>query len=522
MPKARDLREEFNEDRSYKETWLEDAEEVSYLTLPRIRVKDYLNNAGKATTQFGRTQSNRNGQRKPITSVGRDGVNNLANTLLSLLFPISVNWFRLKLDADQVAELVEAGEFESEEEIESTLREIEDKMLSTMDSHLLRSELHESFIRNIIEGNNVLHVYRRPGGETDIRLIPMRDISVRRFNGRVVKLYIRDHVPGKDGTPVEQITCVDYETDEVLRYNDDGSRKTPQKVKGDRASYYIPFTSTRPTVEDYAESYAHELIGDLNFCDMLSRNINSAHAIYSKVILVNNEDVSGVSIYDLADLEPGEAIDGNVSADGRAEGIGFVSASLKPNETNVAEQRLQRVEDRVSRQFGGGIGNIYDNLAQPRTATEIAQVASELDKFVAGLGQHYQAELLMPLAQAYLDLVMSESGNDPRQTAIKPKIIAGTTQLSRLQELSRFMQLLSTQLSLNPQFAQEIKWREVWRRMTNALGLDTDDLLKTDEELQSEQAAIAQAQQQELIDAQQLQALRQQRIRENNQEQGGL
>jgi hypothetical protein len=521
MSSQRNLQAEYEAAISYRDAWIEDAEQVSYLTIPSIRVRDLVGHSG-STMPLRRKSGSATalGASKPFSSVGRDGVNNLSNTLLTLLFPISVQWFRLTLDDEQRQALLEGGVFESEEELDEVLGNIEDKMLNKMDEHLLRSHLHSLFKRNLIEGNNVLHIYQKPGGRSSIRVIPFRDAVIKRFNGDVVRLYLRDEVQGPDGKARDLYTCVDYETGEVFKQEVGGKKKYASKVKRDRASYYIVVNSTRPTVEDYAESYCHELIGDLQLSNSLTESINRAYSIYSKTILVNDSERSGIDLYDLATLQPGEAIEGHVTADGRADGIGFVSASNKPSETAVAAQWLERVEDRLMRQFGGGISNLFDNLAQPRTATEIAQVASELDKFVSGLGMLYHATLLRPLAQAYLELVMTEGGNDPQQSAIKPQIIAGTTQLSRLQELSRFMQLLSTQLSLNPQFAQEIKWRAVWERMTNALGLDTDDILYSEEELQQQQQALMQQLQQEQIDAQQLQALRQQRIQQNNQEGG--
>ncbi|MFG0299009.1 MAG: portal protein [Phycisphaerales bacterium JB047] len=520
MTTTRDLRKEYEAEQTYRDAWLLDAEDVASLTIPSIRVRDLVSQTGTTLP----TQSRRNGtssgygNSKPFSSVGRDGVNNLSNTLLTLLFPISVNWFRLTLDDDQRRQLIDNGVFETEEQIDEVLASVEDRMLTLMDEHLLRSQLHALFKRNLIEGNNVLHIYRKKNGKSAARLVPFRDMVVKRSNGEVSRLYLRGETSGPDGKPRDVYTCVDYESGKVWRQEVGGKRKTAQEIKGDRASYYVVITSTRPTVEDYAESYAHELIGDLNLSNSLTRSIDRAYTIFSKTILVNDSTASGIDLYDLADLQPGEAIEGLVTPDGRAAGIGFVSAGNKPSETAVAAQWLERIEDRLMRQFGGGISNLFDNLAQPRSATEIAQVASELDKFVSGLGQHYHAVLLRPLAQAYLDLAMEEAGNDPQQSAIKPQIIAGTTQLSRLQELSRFMQLLSTQLSLNPQFAQQIKWREVWRRMTKALGLDTDDILKSEEELQAEQQAqleLQQQLQQEQIDQQQLQALRQQRINDN-------
>jgi hypothetical protein len=533
---ARDLKAEFDMEVTYRDSWLNDAEYSASLTIPSIRVRDLVRQTGQVNSVG--SSSNRNssgstpfGASKPYAQVGRDGVSNLTNTLLTTLVPISIAWYRIVIGEDQRQELLENGIFEDEEQLDKSLSNVEGQMNDLMNKHLLRTKLHSLFRRNVIEGNNVLNLYKKEDGDFAIRLVPFRDMIVKRVNGEVRYLYLRDEVMGSDGKMREMYTCVDYMKDVVMKQEIGGKRKSPVRSKGDRASFYIVVTSSDPTVEDYAESYVHELIGDLTLVNSLTRSIDRAYSIYAKTILVNDSDRSGIDIYDLADLQAGEAIEGNVTPDGRADGIGFVSAANTPSQTAVAAQWLERTEDKLMKQFGGGVSNLFENMAQPRTAAEIAQVSSELDKFVSGLGQHYHAVLLRPLAQAYLDLVMQQAGHDPRQQALKPQIVAGTTQLSRLQELSRFMQLLTTQLQLNPEFANDIKWRAVWDRMTKAMGIDTDGLLKTPEEKQQELAAAQAAAQAEaegqnpqngteqIKEAQEL-TLNQQRIQQNNQRNG--
>lgn len=517
-----DLKKQFNTLTNIRDQWLIEAEETSYLTIPSIRVRSYagFGSSNIITNNHGSRSDSRSGSSqdstKPHSSSGRNGINNLTNTLLTLLFPTSINWYRLTLGADEKKALIAdpTNPFEDSDSIDEVLLSLEERINNKQNMHLLRSKLHALFKRNLIEGNNVINLYRDEDGNEGLRIIPMRDFVVERVNGDVSKLYLRGVTTLDNGQEAEVYTCVDYRKKEVLRQIIGGKHKTPQLMKKDKPSYYIVVTSTMPTVEDYAESYAHELIGDLKLANSLTESIDRAYAIYSTTILVNDQDESGLSVYDLADLRPGEAVEGKVTADGRAAGIGFVSAANKPSETAVAAQWLERVENKLHQEFGGGVSNLFGTFVQPRSATEIATVSAELERFVSGLGQLYHAVLLQPLAQAYLDFVVGKDGATEQETLIIPQIIAGSTQLSRLQELSALTQIITTQLTNNPQFGDIIKWRVVWQRMTNALGIDTSGLLKSEEEIQAEQ----QAQLQQLAQLQQAQQQQQDPILQQQQQ----
>eukprot|EP00913_Durusdinium_trenchii_P006168 g5780.t1 len=505
---------------AYRDTWLNDAEKSSLLTLPALRVRGIRSAVGQARGTRT-THGGSHGELKPFTNVGRDGVNTLANTLLTLLFPLDIRWFRLTIDDEQRDLLIDNGVFENEEAIEETLRAIEDRMIERMESHSLRSELHSLFRRNLVEGNNVLHIFRKGDGSTGIRHIPMRNHVTNRVNGEVARLIIRDETPDANGKARELFTEVNYQEGKVYQLEVGGNRKNAKEVP-DNPNFYIPVSPQRATLEDYADGYVYELQGDLELHNNLTRNLDRAVAIFSKTVMVNDQNKSGIDTYELADLRAGEAIDGVVSA-GVADGIGWITSGLKLNDISFVVNVLERIEDRLTRQFAGLLGTMLDNFAQPRTATEVSRLASELDTFAAGLGQVYNANLQRPLAQAYLELVQTEEGA-AGETAIRPTIVAGNSQLSRLQELSKFMQALQYQLQANPEFSSVVKWRAVWHRITNALGIDTDDILKTEEEIKAEQQDAAQQQQliqqAEQLREQQLRALRQQRIAENNDDRG--
>lgn len=506
-------KELYNKLSGYRDSWLCDAEESERLTLPSLRVRGH---AHEHKGELIRAEQNP----RPYTNVGRDGVHTLANTILTLLFPLDIRWFRLKIDENQKQALLDEGVYQSEEEIEEALRAIEDRMIAKMDDHFLRSNLHQLLKRNLVEGNNVLHLYierdnQRNIIESGLRVVPLRSMVIRRRHGKPTKLVIEDQYETDSGEIRRLYTTVDYQDGKVKQF-EDGTNRVNDKAINDQTSFYIPVTSSMPTIEDYADSYIFELLGDLNLHNNLNKSVDEGVAMAAFILLANQEDKSGLSLHDLQQMKSGEAFEGQVSG-GVADGIGVVSTGVIANNMSFVVQWMQEIEARLTKQFAGLLSAITENFTQPRTATEISRLSSELDTFAAGLGSIYNANLQRPLAQAYLDLVQLESGGQG-STVIRPTIVAGNSQLSRLQELSKFLQAISTQLQMNPEFAYEIKWRQVWDRVTNALGIDTDDVLKSEEEKQQEGRAVqqqAQLQQADQIRESQLQALRQQRIAEN-------
>jgi hypothetical protein len=90
--------------------------------------------------------------------------------------------------------------------------------------------------------------------------------------------------------------------------------------------------------------------------------------------------------------------------------------------------------------------------------------------------------------------------------AVKPQIVTGMEALGRGQDLNKLSQFLEYLAPLGPEvLSQKLNIDDYMDRLGASLGIDTGGLIKTDEQIQQEQAEAQQAQQEQMEKAQQAQ-----------------
>ena len=140
--------------------------------------------------------------------------------------------------------------------------------------------------------------------------------------------------------------------------------------------------------------------------------------------------------------------------------------------------------------------------AERVTAEEIRMLGQELESALGGLYSLLSTELQLPMVTRLMD-VMGKKKTLPKlpKDIVKPVIITGVEALGRGNDLQKLDLFLSGAAQMfGPEVLQQyVMPNEYFTRRATALGIKTEGLIKSSEQLQQEQQAAQQAQQQQMM-----------------------
>ena len=202
---------------------------------------------------------------------------------------------------------------------------------------------------------------------------------------------------------------------------------------------------------------------------------------------------------------------------GRPDDIGVVQVG-KQGDFSTAYQMIQQFE----RRLGEAFLVLTVRQSERTTAEEVRMTQMELEQQLGGLFSLLTVEFLVPYLNRKLS-VFQKTGDIPRlpKDLVKPTIVAGVNALGRGQDresLQMFMQTIAQ--TMGPEaIAQYINPEEVVKRLAASQGIDTLNLVKSQQELMAQQQAAMQQQQQMAMTNQQAQmaAVEQRREQANQQ-----
>ena len=254
-------------------------------------------------------------------------------------------------------------------------------------------------------------------------------------------------------------------------------------------SPFLPLRYTRIDGEDYGRGFVEEYIGDLKSLESLTKAIVEGSAAAAKVLFMVNPN--GTTRAKTLSESPNGAIvqgsDGDVS----------VLQLNKFNDFRTAQGVMNGISDRLSQAFLLNSGVVRD--AERVTAEEIRMLSQELEAALGGLYSLLSQEFQMPVVTRLMAR-MSKEGRLPKlpKDIVKPTIVTGVEALGRgndLQKLDLF--LAGANQIVGPQaVAEYVNVSDYFKRRATALGIETEGLIKTEEEIQQ---AMQQAQQQEMM-----------------------
>ena len=475
---------------SARSTFDREAKESSKLTIPSLIPESTTGTRAKIKT--------------PFQAVGARGVNSLASKLLFALLPPSTAFFKLSIDS---LELLKQGQEGLETEIDKGLRTIETALMNEIEISNDRVAMFEA-LKHLIVGGNVL-LYLTDEG---LKVYPLSKFVCKRDAvGNVLEIITQESVSPNALSPefLEQIKkkenydekTMDSDLDiytYVRRVNDDFMWY--QECKGEKipgtdgrskvdVSPWITLRFVRIDGEDYGRGYVEEYRGDLISLEALMQAIIEGAAASAKVLFLVSPN-GQTRAATLAKAPNGAIREGN------AADISVMQVN-KGADFSVSFSAIQRIESRLEYAFL--MARSVQRDAERVTAAEVTMMANELENSLGGIYSILTQEFQLPYLKRRMHMLV-RSGKAPKlpEKLVKPKIVTGVQGLGRGNDRNKLIEFIGTaSQALGPDIMRQyMNVDEAIKRLATSIGIDTANLVKTQEEIQAEMQAM---QQQQLI-----------------------
>jgi hypothetical protein len=350
------------------------------------------------------------------------------------------------------------------------------------------------------EGNGLLHV-----GDQAVKFFGLRSYVIQRdpegnWTEIIVKEEVADeHLPEaakkKEGYDREDghtqhytdvYTYVKAEKEQVRWYQECRGEKIGKASMAPLdKSPWIPLRLHRVAGESYGRGLVEEVLGDLRSYESLAQATVEASLISARSIILVNPN--GVTRSDaLAKAANGAVITG-AEADVHMLGLD------KSRDLAVAQQRMDVIERQLVSVF-----MLYEaRQAERVTAEEVRQNAEQLEQTLGGIYSVLAQEMQQPLIQRVVALMERSGEIDPLpQQFVSPEITTGLDAIGRGNDRARLTTFVQTIAgTLGPEaILQYLNPTELMTRFAADDGIDTKGLVKSQEELQAEQAKAHEAQ----------------------------
>jgi hypothetical protein len=490
---------------TYRDPFLQRARDCSKVTIPTLIPDEGGMEHGKFKT--------------PYQSLGARGVNYLASKLLISLFPPNAAFFKLEID-DLALRIAEQGP-EIKTELDAALVRVEHAVMSVLETANGRASMHEAFKHLLVGGNVLLYV-----DSDGIKVIHLNRYCVQRDPmGNPAKIVVLEEVTPDvlpegfieedeqeehtypDRKTVKVYTCVEYEDGQCHWYQEALGKEIPDThgMCAADVSPWIPLRFNRVDGEEYGRGYVEEYYGDLLALEGLYQAVLEGSAAAAKILFLVNPNGT-TRPRTLANAANGAIVQGN-AADVT------VIQSQKAQDLSIASSTIERIEGRM--QYAFLLNTAIQRPGERVTAEEIRYMSQELEAGVGGLYSILTQELQLPLVRRLMHLLRKQRKLPPfpqvdGKPVVSPKPVTGLEAIGRGDDRNKLVDFLATvQQALGPEaLARYINVPEALARLAAAESIDTTNLVKTQQELQSEEDAARQAEQ-ELMQQQQQQEMMQ-------------
>lgn len=475
---------------AYRHTYLERARRASELTIPTL-----VPPAGHGPSTIYPT---------PYQAIGARGVNNLASRLLLALLPPNSPFFRLTISE---YDLEKMGGKDKRGLMEEVLSRMEREVMTDVENSAMRVPVFEALKHLLVAGNVLLYL---PDSEDGMRVFRLDRYVVKRDSmGNVLEILTKetvspmmlpDSVRGMLSDPLDRgernydlFTYVCRKGDKWMVH---------QEVEGiivpDSEGVYpldkCPFIAlrfTRIDGEDYGRGYVEEYLGDLVSLEELTKAIVQGSAAAAKVLFLVRPNGS-TKIRNIAESSNGAVVSGD------AQDVSVLQLQ-KFNDFRVAQDTIRTITERLG--FAFLMHTSVQRDAERVTAEEVRFMAQELETALGGVYSILSQEFQMPV----ITLVMhrlTRRNKLPKlpKGAVKPQIVTGLEALGRGQDLNKLATFLKYLQPLGPEIVgRELNVADYIDRLGASLGIETNGLVKSEEQKAQEQAAMQQMQQQQMM-----------------------
>ena len=488
-------RERYNELVTDRRQFLDKAVDCSKLTLPYLIQDDTSSRPTHETLNV------------PWQSVGSKCVVGLAAKLMLAILPPQGSFFKLQPREDKIGEDIPP---EARSEMDLSLSKMERIVMDYIAASNDRVVIHQALKHLIVGGNALLFM-----GKDGIKNYPLTRYVVNRDgNGNVLEIVTKELISrdvlgydlpkkqpntgidesnaGTHTDDVEVYTCVKLENGRWVWYQEvedmivPGTRSTAPK----NASPWLVLTFNSVDGEQYGRGRVEEFLGDLKSLEGLSQALVEGAAAASKVIfLVSPSSTTKPSV--IAKAGNGAIVQG------RAEDVQVVQVG-KTADFSTAANMAQTIERRLLEAFL--VMNVRN--AERVTAEEVRLTQLELEQQLGGIFSLLTTSFLIP----YLDrtlLVLQRTQELPKlpKDIVRPSIVAGVNALGRGQDreaLTMFMQTVAG--TVGPEALMRfINPMEAIKRLAAAQGIDTLNLVKTEDQMADEKEEMMQKQQSQTL-----------------------
>ena len=461
--------------------------EASLLTLPTLIPPI---NHSKATKYY-----------TPYQSIGARGVNNLASKLLLALLPTNTPCFRLDIDSATLEKL--GMQPEAKASVDSKLAKMERSVQRRIETEAHRVSVFEALKHMLVGGNGLLYMPQEGG----MRVFHLHNFVIQRDPmGAVLDIVVKESVspavvseeirgllgdsddeskdsPGEkqnDRTAsIDLFTHVSWDGKKWTVYQEVQGMKIPSSIGTypENKSPWIPLRMNKIDGESYGRGYVEEYLGDLKSLEGLSQAIVEGAAAAAKILfLVNPNGTTEMS--DLASTESGGFCEGT------AEDVSVLQLQ-KYNDFRVALEAAAKIEERLS--FAFMLNSSVQRSGERVTAEEIRFMAQELESGLGGVYSILSQEFQLPLINRLM-FRMQRAKELPTlpKGIVQPVIVTGIEALGRGNDLNKLDTFMQAVMQI-PEAVSRINWSDYMTRRATALGLDTEGLIKSDEQVQQEQ-----------------------------------
>jgi hypothetical protein len=427
-------------------------------------------------------------------SIGARGVNNLASKLMLALMPPNSPFFRLSVSEKALADL--AGKQDVQVKVEEALGRVERSIMRYIETRQIRVTVTEALKGLIITGNGLLYLPPKEGGiklyklnnyvvQRDglgnvILIVTVDKLSIAALPEEVKKLVLAKDPNKKPYDSVSVYTHVSLEGDQYVSFQEvegvrvAGSEQTFPKLK----TPWIPLRMVKVDGESYGRGFVEEYLGDLISLEGLSKAIVELSAICATVIFLVHPN-GQTRAAKVAKAKSGDFVQG------RKEDIDALTLD-KYADLQVAKATKDDIEARMSYVFL--LNSSVQRNGERVTAEEIRYVAGELEDTLGGLYSILSQELQLALIRRLIPQLQS-TGEIPDlpDEAIEPSITTGLEAIGRGHDLNKLTLFLEF-IQKIPNAALRLKLGSLLIMLATSLGIDTSDLVKSDEEYAQEQA----------------------------------
>ena len=387
-------------------------------------------------------------------------------------------------------------------DLEKALADVERSVSQEVEVQNFRNGIFQALKNLLVTGNSLLYLPDEGGMRVFkldryvIKRDPMGNVTHIAIKETVAPMMLPESVREEVYRQEKENTCDLYTA--VVREGDHFN--VYQDVKGilieesvgkypiDK-SPWLPLRYTQIDGEDYGRGFVEEYIGDLKSLEALTKAIVEGSAAAAKVLFMVNPNGTTRS-RTLAEAPNGAIVQGS-------EADVSVLQLNKFNDFRTAQATMAGITDRLSQAFLLTSGVVRD--AERVTAEEIRMLSQELEAALGGLYSLLSQELQLPIVTRLM-AKMSKDKRLPKipKDIVKPTIVTGVEALGRGNDLNRLdMFLAGANQVVGPEaVTQYLNVSDYFKRRATALGIETEGLIKTEEEIQQ---AMQQAQQQEMM-----------------------